>query len=125
MGNPAIYWLGIIVLPLMIWKFIKTKRLGLGFLLLAFAAQYLPYIFIQRINWIYYFYSATPFLFMLIAYSLSNIMDVANGKYTKLVKIYLMLCVILFVAFYPVISGAEINRAYVYYALHWFKGWIF
>lgn len=43
------------------WPLVLRKA-ELYFLLLAIAAQYIPYIFINRLSYIYYFYSVLPFL---------------------------------------------------------------
>ena len=70
LGNPLVWWgtsVAVIVLALLL-IFPKFRKPELYFILLAIAAQYLPYIFISRLSYIYYFYSVLPLVIVAFAY---------------------------------------------------------
>lgn len=125
MGNPAIWWFSIVAIMLMAINFIKTRSWQLGFILLAIAAQYLPYMFLKRTSFIYYLYSVTPFMILAITWALDAALKRPEKSLKKLVWIYLILVIGLFILFYPAISGLEIHRDYTYHYLLWYQSWDF
>ena len=125
MGNPAIWWFSIVAIMLMAINFIKTRSWQLGFILLAIASQYLPYMFLKRTSFIYYLYSVTPFMILAITWALDAALKRPEKSLKKLVWIYLLLVIGLFILFYPAISGLEIHRDYTYHYLLWYQSWDF
>jgi dolichyl-phosphate-mannose-protein mannosyltransferase len=125
MGNPAIWWFSIVATLLMIINFIKTRSWQLGFILLAIASQYLPYMFLKRTSFIYYLYSVTPFMILAITWALDAALRRPEKSLKRLVWIYLVLVIGLFILFYPAISGLEIHRDYTYRYLLWYQSWDF
>lgn len=125
MGNPAIWWFSIVAVLLMTMNFIKNRSWQLGFILLAIASQYLPYILIKRTSFIYYLYAVTPFMILAITWTLDAALKRPETSLKKLVWIYLALVIGLFILFYPAISGLEIQRDYTYRYLLWYQSWNF
>ncbi len=121
-GNPAIFWVGTVSLFYMIYAAVRRNTLEASFILLAFLGLYLPYIFVGRLMFIYHFYYAVPFMMLAIVYMLR---DAARSfpKYRQYYLVYLALTALLFLAFYPVLSGYEVPKVYVDYGLKWFPGW--
>ena len=90
-------------------------------LLVYFFFQWLPYIVISRVVFIYHFYSNEPFLCLAVAFVVSRYW---NHRWMKVAALaYFALTVALFVLFYPVISGAPTTISTVN-SLQWLKGWI-
>jgi dolichyl-phosphate-mannose-protein mannosyltransferase len=125
MGNPAIWWFSIVAVILMVINFIKTRSWQLGFILLAIASQYLPYMLIKRTSFIYYLYAVTPFMVLSITWALDAALKRSETSLRGLVWFYLILVVGLFILFYPAISGLEIQRDYTYRHLLWYQSWDF
>lgn len=125
MGNPAIWWFSIVAVLLMTINFIKNRSWQLGFILLAIASQYLPYMLIKRTSFIYYLYAVTPFMILAITWTLDAALKRPETSLKKLVWIYLALVIGLFILFYPAISGLEIQRDYTYRHLLWYQSWNF
>lgn len=125
MGNPAIWWFSIVAVMLMAINFIKTRIWQLGFILLAIASQYLPYMFLKRTSFIYYLYSVTPFMILAITWALDAALKRPEKSLKRLVWVYLVLVIGLFILFYPAISGLEIHRDYTYRYLLWYQSWDF
>ena len=121
-GNPAIFWTGIVAILYLSYVSIKKRVLEAVFILFAFLALYLPYIFVSRLMFIYHFYYAVPFLILAIIYMLRDIMAWRKG-FDKIYWIYLAVVASLFLMFYPVLSGYTIEKSYVDSYLVWINGW--
>ena len=131
LGNPAVWWLGFAaILGLTVYyvpKFIITRKIDLKkdlpvlFILTYFFFQWLPYIVISRVVFIYHFYSNEPLLCLGVALVISRYW---SSKYVKVAAVaYFAATVALFVLFYPVISGVPTSPSTIH-SLTWFKGWI-
>jgi len=124
LGNPAIFWVGIVAVFYLFVLTILRKSLEAAFILLAFLGLYLPYIFIGRLMFIYHFYYAVPFLLLAIVTMLKDGME----RFVFVRKMYgVYLCIVagLFLAFYPVLSGYAVSQSYVTQWLKWFPTWWF
>ena len=131
LGNPAVWWFGFAsILGLTVYyvpKFIITRRIDLKkdlpvvFILSYFFFQWLPYIVISRVVFIYHFYSNEPFLCLGAAFVISRYW---SSKYVKVAAVaYFAATVALFILFYPVISGVPTSTSTIN-SLTWLKGWI-
>ena len=124
-GNPAIWWVGIAAVVAAVILAIKKRDRKMIAVFTAIAFQYLPWVGVSRIVFIYHFFSTVPFMILSIVYVIKALLE----KYPEmktLVYTYLVLVFVLFVMFYPVLSGLEAPRWYVEVFLLWFKGkWVF
>jgi dolichyl-phosphate-mannose--protein O-mannosyl transferase len=131
MGNPAVWWVGfaaVIALTVFYVPKIFSKRFNLKnnlpaiFIIVFFFFQWLPYVLISRVVFIYHFYSNVPFLCLAPAFLISKYW---GNKWVKISAIaYFALVIALFVLFYPVISGAPTSTSTVN-SLKWFGSWLF
>ena len=121
-GNPAIFWTGFIATFYLLYVVIRKFSLEATFILSAFLGLYLPYIFVGRLMFIYHFYYALPFMMLAIVYMLKDI-HTHFSFYRKIYFAYPIIVTLLFLAFYPVLSGYNIDKAYVDTWLVWFNGW--
>jgi dolichyl-phosphate-mannose--protein O-mannosyl transferase len=122
MGNPAVWWLGFASIFLAILEFFKERNYVCAFIVVIFFFQWLPYAVISRCLFIYHFYSNVPFLIFATVYFLNKSWSTQRGKIVWLA--YLAFVVVLFMLFYPVISGAPIPYWWRD-SLRWFRGWVF
>ncbi|MEN8906446.1 MAG: phospholipid carrier-dependent glycosyltransferase [Clostridiales bacterium] len=121
MGNPAIWWTGIIAFIVGIPVAIMNKEKKMLVPYIAIFWQYIPWVVIPRCAFIYHFFTIVPFLILIIVYLLKELYEkIPNGKI--LFYSYLVLIVILFILFYPVISGMEVSQDYTK-LLKWFDNW--
>ncbi len=125
MGNPAIYWASIPAVLILIYKWIAKPNHIIAFILVAIFAQYLPYAFFTRISFIYYFYPVTPFIILAIVYILKLAFENTNKTYHYLAYAYISLTIILFIMYFPVLSGLDIARNYTVKVLLLLNGWNF
>jgi dolichyl-phosphate-mannose--protein O-mannosyl transferase len=130
LGNPALWWFGFASLIgltcFCVYKifgksFSFKANLPAVFLVVFFFFQWLPYIFITRVVFIYHFYSNVPLLCLGSAFVISRYW---SSKWVKVAAIaFFALNIALFIVFYPVISGVPTSTSYIH-SLTWFKGWI-
>jgi len=88
------------------------------FLLVAFWAQFLPWVGIARLTWIYHFFPSVPFIVLFIAWVFKNYV-----KRPGVAVAYAFVVVALFALFYPVLSGLPISPEFVRTYLQWLPRW--
>ena len=122
-GNPAVWWVGIaaVIASAIIAATKKDRKMTVA--LIAIAAQYLPWILVPRIAFIYHFFSIVPFVIISIVYCIKHIVEKYPGA-RYLAYAYLVVAAALFIWFYPALSGMEVSRSYID-SLKWFKSWVF
>jgi predicted membrane-bound dolichyl-phosphate-mannose-protein mannosyltransferase len=122
LGNPAIWWFGAISMIFMVALAIKKKDLACFFIAFLFLFQWVPYILISRITFIYHFYPDVPFLCLGVAYVANMLWTNKWGRVAAIM--YLVIVAILFILFYPVISGSPAPIEFIN-GLKWLESWIF
>ena len=124
MMNPLTCWAGLGAMIIVAVNWIKTGDKTARFIVIGYLAQLLPWVFVSRITFAYHYFPAGVFLMLAIGYILNDI----RRKNPKWKIALLSLCVvsaILFVAFYSVISGADVSREFADKYLGWFDSWPF
>ena len=137
LGNPAVWWFGfactitilIVELVKIVSRAIKRldrvdPKIGLpaAFITVFFFFQWLPYVLISRVTFIYHFYVNVPFLCLASAYFINKYWITKWGKAITLA--YFVSVVVLFGLFYHVISGVPASTSEID-SLKWLNGWIF
>ncbi len=92
------------------------------FIAVVFFFSWIPYVLISRVTFIYHFYVAMPFLCLSSAYFINKYWNTKWGKVAAL--IFFASVVVMFVVFYPVISGAPTSTSWIH-NLKWLPGWYF
>jgi dolichyl-phosphate-mannose--protein O-mannosyl transferase len=123
LGNPAVWWTGILTFLASIIISISKKDKKMLVIFVAVIFQYIPWILVPRLTFIYHYFSIVPFIIFTIVYVIKYILE----KYSYMryyIFLYFGLVVALFIMFYPALSGTEVNSAYIQ-NLKWFDSWIF
>ena len=139
MGNPAVWWGGLIaVVTLFVLRIaaprtqtptgMPEKKSCFGrrtlFITIAALSQYLPWVIISRETYIYHYFATVPFLILLTAVLAKYLIERFRcGKWV--IFAYLGICLVLFVMFYPVISGMPVSLSYSDTFLRWISTWPF
>ena len=123
MGNPAIWWVGIFAFFMAIYIAYKKKDKKMVLAFTAIIFQYMPWVLVPRITWIYHYFSTVPFIIICIVYVMKEMYE-RNTISKKVIISYLVICAVLFICFYPALSGLEVPKAYIN-NLRWFNSWIF
>lgn len=120
-GNPVVWWCGALCMILLLIK--RRKNRADGFILIGFASQYLPWALISRPTFIYHFFASVPFLILATVSVLGELSD--KWKPCRYLMPVLLGCAaVLFVLFYPVLSGEVTDRDYVMQVLTWLPQWV-
>ncbi len=133
MGNPVIWWCSIPALIFILVRFVANKirkredeRSSLSFvslfILVPFLFQWIPYVLITRILFIYHFVPNVPFMIFALTYWTTFLPEKNKIKY--IIAAFLILTALLFFLFYPVISGYPVAYGYKE-SLRWLRGWVF
>ncbi|MEN3203721.1 MAG: glycosyltransferase family 39 protein [Atribacterota bacterium] len=123
-GNPALWWVGGIVVLFALVTPAFLRREGVSWILVAFFSQYVPWMLVPRITFIYHYYGCVPLLAVLLGIFFAWL---EREHPSAQVWRWVLLCgaVGLFVLFYPILSGAVVSKAYVLRFLRWFPSWTF
>ncbi len=127
-GNPAVWWIGIVAFIYMVYISIAKKDKVSLFLVISYLAQLVSWIPITRTTYIYHYFPSVPFVVMMIGYSVyslyNNTRTAKSKMYYKLAAfVYVGIAILLFIMFYPVLSGQPCSVDYVNTFLKWFNSW--
>jgi len=113
-GNPAVWWFGIFATfcAMLNWRDKDSQ-----FLLIAYAAQFLPWVFVDRATFIYHYFPSLPFVVLLIVLFFRN-------RPPRMAWAYGAVVLGLFVLFYPVLAGRPVSLDFVQTFLRWFPAWV-
>ncbi len=134
-GNPAVWWTGLIALLAALYILVRRRiRAGIpqletkamqdmrpGLIFIAFLAQYLPWALVPRGTYIYHYFPSVPFIILATSY----IMDVLEDRFGEKIRYlsYGLMAVsgLLFLGFYPYVSGARVATWWLD-LMRWFPG---
>ena len=120
-GNPAIWWFGIVSFVYLVISVFKKNKENL-FILIFILSTLIPYIFIGRIMFMYHYFIVLPFIMMGIVSFVKWLTE--KYKTNKVYWLYVAIVIILFFVFYPVTSGMRVAEDYIE-SLKWFSSWWF
>lgn len=119
LGNPFIFWVGIIAISYMVGKYIENKDKHILLVLLGYFVFWVPWVFTPRILFLYHYLPSIPFLSVGLGYCLAKIYK------TKLMVVSLFiigLFILAFFYFYPITSGLPIDPATIQNYM-WLSTW--
>ncbi|MDR1131939.1 MAG: phospholipid carrier-dependent glycosyltransferase [Oscillospiraceae bacterium] len=109
--NPLVCWGGLLAVLSMGWKTVRFRDGKALFILLGYFAQLLPWMLITRITFEYHYFPCLIFLVIALCH-VFNSFRLRDPKWKPKIYGAAAACLILFVAFYPVLSGLPVPRAY-------------
>ena len=122
-GNPLVWWETIPVCIYMLYRIIRYSDGKSGFLMISFAAQYVPWMLVKRCTFMYHFFPSVPFIAMMIVYVMV-ILERRDARLRKWNFVYVGCAVLLFFMFYPVLAGEPANGNYIRDGLTWLNSWV-
>lgn len=119
-GNPLILFCGLasFLHNFWLWRCKGCKKAR--FLVIAYLSMLMPWLFIHRTVFIYQYFGCIMIIILMICNSLNNL---KNAKKAGIILICSSL--VIFVMFFPVISGIEADRIYIQRFLEWLPTWVF
>jgi dolichyl-phosphate-mannose-protein mannosyltransferase len=132
LGNPAVWWVGFAAVILLLGYYFTVSRgrnkqekkyiFPVLFILTFFFIQWVPFIFLGRATFVYYFYSNVPFIALASAFFINRYWK--NSWAKVLTVTYFVSVIVIFVLFYPLISGAPASPSTIN-SLNLFGNWQF
>lgn len=122
-GNPLVWWAGIPAFVTMLVCIFTKKDRKAAFLSIGYLSQYAPWFLVTRVVFIYHYFPSVPFITVMVSYCMFMLVK----KFPKLkpaMFVYTGVAVVLFMMFYPVLSGAPTTISYAEGYLKWFDNWV-
>ncbi|SDG10437.1 phospholipid carrier-dependent glycosyltransferase [Marvinbryantia formatexigens] len=124
-GNPLVWWAGIPACIYMLYLCLKKKDRNAMFLCIAYAFCYLPWSLVTRCTFAYHYFPSVPIVVCMITYSFALWRPrLGESRFAALVAFYGAAAYVLFLLFYPVLSGQPVSAGYVSTFLRWLDGWV-
>ena len=129
MGNPAVWWIGLVMLIIMLIMLVTLKHPDKSLLITAigFASQFLPWVLVPRSTFIYHYFASVPFIItatvIVIGMLASRGREYKIGAYA-FAGALVCAALILFIMFYPLESGYPCTYEYAL-KLRWFDWYNF
>ena len=146
-GNPLVWWAGIPAFFYLLWLWVKKGDRNAAFLSIGYLAQYLPWVFVSRITFIYHYFPSVVFVVLMIVYCLLRRPLFQTGNFTEMkerkksfsqakgsrqysrsfligLALYGTVAFGMFLLFYPVLSGQPVEADFVSKWLRWFDTWV-
>ncbi len=120
--GPFCIVLGTVAALYLAWQLISRGERRVLFMVFAYAVQFLPWVLVPRCTFAYHYFPSVPFVAMIIVYCMVRIVDY-DKRWFKWCMVYLAVAFLLFVLFYPVLSGQGIIYSMVRDGLRWMEGW--
>ncbi|MEP6477283.1 MAG: phospholipid carrier-dependent glycosyltransferase [Actinomycetota bacterium] len=137
-GNPTIFWGALWTLPYTAYAWRRHRDWRAGFILIAFAVQYLPWFFVSRPQFFFYMTPMVPFLVLAAVYSARDLADMRIEQrdpythavverstlhpYRPFVWVYVGLAIALFIFFFPVLTADQLSKT-AWQLRVWLPGW--
>jgi Gpi18-like mannosyltransferase len=122
--NPAIWWFGLVTVPLVGVLAVWERNKGYALLIAAYLLQWLPWMTSPRVAFEYHFFPNDAIICLADAVVLQRIWHFRSTLFPRYplpklaVGAYVTLVVVLFVFFYPILAGTHV-RWYVWDARMW------
>jgi dolichyl-phosphate-mannose-protein mannosyltransferase len=123
-GNPAVWWTGILAIPGCLYPGTFKKRREFLFPVIGYASMLAPWIFVSRTIFIYHYFPCVVFLCLAIACCMDYLYELRIIRKREIYG-FCLVVLVLFVMFYPVLSGYGTTRQYVESYLKWLDTWTF
>ncbi len=120
-GNPFVWWGGLISLPLVIWQLVKKRRFELGLVVFAYFAFFLPWAFSPRIMFLYHYLPSAVFLCLFLGWAINWALE-KREKLLPLVIAYVLLVILTFFFYYPHWTGLHVPQ-WLNHLYYWFPSW--
>lgn len=120
-GSPLVVWGGIAAFIYTGYLWVCKKDRNAGFLVIMYLANLLPWLLVHRTVFIYHYYPCILTLILLVAYSVIKL----SGSKKRFAVTVMVISVVLFIMYYPELTGLAVSRHYIDNVLELVKSWRF
>ncbi len=140
-GNPLFWWTGALCIFTLVYTAVKKRDLIAAIIVFGWFTELSPWFAISRCAFIYHYFPCTVFLALAIGYQMNGLCERAEANAAKgagkrlkahenapprrfpvTIYVFTALCVVMFLVFFPVLSGVPAPHEYTKTALRWFSG---
>ncbi|MBQ8075794.1 MAG: glycosyltransferase family 39 protein [Oscillospiraceae bacterium] len=122
--NPVLCWGGLLALFVLVYRAVWRRDGDAAFLLIGYLAQLLPWVFVPRLTFAYHYFPCSIFLVLALAY-VFRLMEKGNRYAGFYISAFTGVSLVLFVVFYPALSGMRVDNAAASQLLGWLPTWPF
>ena len=139
-GNIAIWWpsaVALIALAVLWLRGVLSRKAVEDYtpaiILIGFLAQLVPWMFIERMTFLYHYFPSLVFAILALVYFISRLRDCLGKRAYILIALYALVVLVFFALFYPFATGEAMTRTYAT-AMNWlrklnlpwwpFSGWL-
>ena len=122
--NPITCWGGLVAMFVLLYYTVAKREKASALILLGYLSCLVPWIFVKRITFAYHYFSCSVFLVLAIGYVFATMEK--GGKHSKIyIYAFTAVSAVLFIGFYPVLSGIPISENIQHTFLSWLPTWPF
>lgn len=124
-GNPVVWWGGLVAMAVMAVRVFSHRDAKALFILIGYLMQLLPWLAVSRILFVYHYFPSTLFLILALAHIFDTM--IMRKKSGRMFYVYgfTALAGIIFVIFFPSLSGMFMTNWYYDNYIKWFATWPF
>lgn len=123
--SPLLCWGGLLAMFNMAFLVIIKRDGKALFILLGYLAQLLPWVLVTRLTFEYHYFTSVPFLLLALSRMFDACAEADMKKWRRPMYVFTAASVVLFIMFYPVLSGVTVSRQYASNVLQWLPSWPF
>ena len=120
--SPLLCWGGLLAMFGTGWLAIRRRSGKALFILVGYLAQLLPWVLISRLTFEYHYFPSAVFLVLALCLMFDECRK-AGLSWKKPLYLFTGASLVLFAAFYPVLSGVPAPVWYCRYFLQWLPSW--
>jgi len=114
MGNPAVFWLGLVSVAVATFYAARERNRRLGIIIFSYLAFFVPWAASPRIMFMYHYLPSIPFLAIATGYVLR--------RFPKTIVYFLVPSALLFIYFYPHWTGIKVP-VWLDNSYYWLDSW--
>lgn len=122
-GNPLVYWGGLLAILAMPLAVIRDRDGRAFAIFVSYLLLLAPWFFITRLTFAYHYFPNSIFLALALAYVFDHLFRRGRGMYQTVIFSFTALSFVLFVLFYPALSGTPAPVWLFQNVLRWFPSW--
>lgn len=120
--NPALCWGGLLSLFVLGYTAVFRRDCKAAFILVGYLSQLIPWMFISRLTFEYHYFPSSVFLVLALGY-VSKLMSLNKKNWACYAMPFAVCSVILFVLFYPALSGRPVDGSVAGAMMGWLPTW--
>ena len=121
-GNPIVWWGGFFGMIAVAYQMVKQRDGKALFIFIGYLSQLLPWVAVTRIVFIYHYFPSTLFLVMALSHVFNTILERGIGRFKDAIYVFTASAGVLFIMFYPYLTGVYAPQWYFKYFLRWIPG---